>query len=70
MDFRELSDEALANAEAIFERLKYKRMLPVNECAHDPVREELDLSLLADVLGITSDSVLESMQTLREMLCA
>ena len=70
LDVRELSDEALANAEAIFDRLKYKRMLPVNECAHDPVREELDSSLLTEVLGITSDSVLESMQTLREMLCA
>ena len=70
LDVRELSDAALANAESIFERMKYKRMLPVNECAHDPVREELDRCLLTDVLGITSDSVLESMQTLREMLCA
>ena len=70
LDVRELSDEALANADAIFDRLKYKRMLPVNECAHDPVRAELDRSLLTDVLGITSDNVLESMQTLREMLCA
>ena len=32
LDVRELSDEALANAEAIFERLKYQRILPVNEC--------------------------------------
>ena len=70
LDVREVSDEALANADAIFERLKYKRMLPVNECDHDPVREELDRCLLTEVLGITSDSVLESMQTLREMLCA
>ena len=70
LDVRELSDEALANADAIFERLKYKRMLPFNECAHDPVRKELDRRLLTEVLGITSDNVLESMQTLREMLCA
>ena len=70
LDVRELSDEALANAEKVFERLKYKRMLPVNECAHDPVRKELDRCLLTEVLGITSDNVLESMQTLREMLCA
>ena len=69
LDVRGLSDAALANAESIFERLKYKRMLPVNECAHDPVREELDRCLLTEMLGITSDSVLESMQTLREMLC-
>ena len=70
LDVRELSDEALANAEKVFERLKYKRMLPVNECAGDPVRKELDRCLLTEVLGITSTSVLESMQTLREMLCA
>ena len=70
LDVRELSDAALAKAELLFERLKYKRMLPVNECANDPVRKELDRCLLTEVLGITSDSVLESMQTLREMLCA
>ena len=70
LDVRELSDEALANAESIFERLKYQRMLPFNECDHDPVREELDRCLLTEVLGIASDNVLESMQTLREMLCA
>ncbi len=70
LDVRELSDEALANAAAIFDQLKYKRMLPVNECGHDPVRAELDRSLLTEVLGITSDNVLKSMQTLREMLCA
>ena len=69
LDVRELSDEALANAEAIFERLKYQRILPVNECDHDPVRAELDQCLLTEVLGITSDNVLASMQTLREMLC-
>jgi hypothetical protein len=70
LDVRELSDEALANAELIFERLKYKRMLPVNECDHDSVRKELDRYLLTEVLGIISDNVLASMQTLREMLCA
>ena len=70
LDVRELPEEVLVNAKSIFERLKYKRMLPVNECAHDPVRKELDRCLLTKVLGIMSDNVLESMQTLREMLCA
>ena len=70
LDVRELSDEALASAEAFFEQLKYKRMLPVNECDHDSVREELDQCLLTEVLGIKSENVLKSMQTLREMLCA
>ncbi len=44
--------------------------LVVYYCAPDPVRAELDRCLLTEVLGITSDNVLESMQTLREMLCA
>ncbi len=70
LDVRSLSKEALKNAEKVFERMKYKLMLPVNECAYDPMRVELDRCLLTEVLGITSDNVLESMQTLREMLCA
>ena len=70
LDMRELSDEALAKAESLFERLKYKRMLPVNECNHDPVRHELDTDLLTEVLGIKDLSILTAMQTLREMLCA
>ena len=70
LDVRELSEEALVNAEALFERLKYKRMLPLNECDHDPVRHELDTDLLTEVLGIKDIDVLASMQTLREMLCA
>ena len=70
LDVRKLSEKQLANAEVLFEQLKYKRMLPVNECAHDPVRQELDSELLTKVLGIKDLGVLTSMQTLREMLCA
>ena len=70
LDVRKLSEEALENAEVLFERLKYKRMLPFNECAHDPVRHELDTDLLTEVLGIKDLGVLTAMQTLREMLCA
>ena len=70
LDVRALSEEALANAEKIFEQLKYKRMLPLNECVRDPIRQELDAELLTKVLGIKDLSVLIAMQTLREMLCA
>ena len=70
LDVRRLSNQQLANAEALFERLKYKRMLPVNECDHDPIRHELDTDLLTEVLGIKDVGILASMQTLREMLCA
>ena len=70
LDVRELSEEALENAKSVFDRLKYKRMLPFNECAYDPVRHDLDTYLLTEVLGIKDLGVLTSMQTLREMLCA
>ena len=70
LDVRQLSDDALSNAEAIFERLKYERMLPLNECAADELRRELDAELLTNVLGIQDNDVLASMQTLRELLCA
>ena len=69
LDVRQLSDEALTNAAAIFEQLKYQRMLPLNECARDEIRHELDAALLTGVLGIDDIGVLASMQTLREMLC-
>ena len=70
LDVRELSEKALANAEALFERVKYKRMLPFNEGTRDLVRHELDTDLLTEVLGIKDIGILASMQTLREMLCA
>ncbi len=70
LDVRKLSEEQLGNADTLFERLKYKRMLPVNECNHDSVRHDLDAELLTEVLGIRDLGVLTSMQTLREMLCA
>ena len=69
LDVRGLSDEALVNAETLFEALKYKRILPINECIHDSIRHELDAGLLTTVLGIEDPGVLTAMQTLREMLC-
>ena len=70
LDVRRLSDKQLANADVLFERLKYKRMLPVNQCSEDPVRRDLDTNLLVEVLGIKDIGVSVCMQTLREMLCA
>lgn len=70
LDVLRLSGDALSNAVAIFERLKYERMLPMNECAADEIRHELDAELLTKVLGIQDIGVLASMQILRELLCA
>ena len=72
LDIRELSDEVLANAERIFNELKYQQMLPFNQMDEDPVRHELDRRLLSEVLGITESErpdVHEGLALLRKMLC-
>ena len=53
LDVRQLSDEALANAERIFNERKHEKLLPFNQMDADPVRHELDRRLLSEVLGIT-----------------
>ena len=70
LDVRCLSYEALANAERIFHELKHQRMLPFNEAAHDPVRQELDRLLLTEVLNITTEDAHNALHRLRELLCA
>ena len=72
LDVRQLSDEALANAEQIFNELKHQKMLPFNQMDADPVRHKLDRLLLSDVLGITESErpdVHEGLALLRKMLC-
>ena len=72
LDVRELSNEALANAEQIFNQLKHKKMLPFNQMDEDPVRHELDRLLLEEVLGITEmerPDVHKGLALLRKMLC-
>ena len=72
LDVRQLSDEALANAERIFNELKHGKMLPFNQMDADPVRHELDRLLLSEVLGITEaerPDVHEGLALLRKMLC-
>ena len=70
LDVRELTDEQLAKADAIFAELKDARMLPYNESVRDKWRHVLDARLLSEVLGITDEATHRAMQGLREMLCA
>ena len=70
LDVRQLTDAQLSASEAVFEALKFERMLPFNECWDDAVRKRLDEMLLTEVLGITDASILTAMQTLRELLSA
>ena len=72
LDVRELSDDALTNAERIFDQLKRREMVPFNQMDEDPVRHELDRLLLSEVLGITEaerPDVHEGLALLRKMLC-
>ena len=72
LDVRQLSDEALANAEQIFNELKHQKMLPFNQMDTDPVRHKLDRLLLSEVLGITEEErpdVHEGLALLRKILC-
>ena len=72
LDVRQLSDEALTNAEQIFNELKDQKMLPFNQMDEDPVRHELDRLLLSEALGITEEErpdVHEGLALLRKMLC-
>ena len=44
-------------------------MLPANEAYRDKARQELDRSLLVDVLGLP-ETLLEPLATLRDSWCA
>ncbi|MCY3724317.1 MAG: hypothetical protein OXG97_19050 [Candidatus Poribacteria bacterium] len=64
-------DEIRENLEASNE-LKHQKMLLFNQIDADPVRHELDLLLLSEVLGITESErpdVHEGLALLRKMLC-
>ena len=73
LDIRQLSQSKLTIAESVFHDLKHEPMLPFNEVANDPVRQELDRLLLSKVLGLeeeTHPEVYEGLDLLRKKLCA
>jgi len=70
LDVRALTEAQLVGAERVFEALKYRRLLPFNECAEDEVRHELDRCLLSEVLGLTDASIIMFIDSLRKKLCA
>ena len=69
LDPRKLSQEQLAQAEALFERFKEVEFLPANEAYQDDARQALDRAVLVDLLGLPK-SVLEPLDTLRNQWCA
>ena len=64
-----MSNAQVEQANAIFEDMKRRQMLPFNEAHRDEVRKELDYRLLVDVLGMPSE-LIPSLDALREKLCA
>ena len=69
LDPRSLSQEQLAQAEAIFERFKEKEFLPANEAYRDDVRQALDRAILVELLDLP-ETVLEPLDLLRDQWCA
>ena len=69
LDPRSLSQEQLAQAEAIFERFKEKEFLPANEAYRDDARHALDRAVLIDLLNLP-EAALEPLAILRDQWCA
>ena len=72
LDIRKLNQFQLMTAESIFSNLKNMKMLPFNEMADDPVRQELDRLLLSEVFGFkenTHQKAHEGLGLLRKKLC-
>ena len=63
-----MSAAQVEKANAIFEDIKHRQMLPFNEAPHDEVRKELDYRLLVEVLGIP-DTLIPNLDLLRQKLC-
>jgi len=57
LDVTRLSKDALSRAVAIFDSMKHRELRPINEIAHDSVREEIDVRLATEVLGFPPELV-------------
>ena len=69
LDPRSLSEDQLAQAEAIFEQFRGKEFLPANEAYRDDARQALDRAVLVDLLHLP-EGILEPLGILRDQWCA
>ena len=69
LDCRALTDEQIDQANAMFDEFAERDLLPANEAYRDPVRQELDASILCDLLGLP-ESIWEPLATLRLAWCS
>ena len=69
LDFRALTDEQLATAEAIFDEFRDKELKPAYLADADPNRALLDRRVVCDLLGFDAE-VYEGVRRLSEKWCA
>ena len=69
LDFRALTDEQLATAEAIFDEFRDKELKPAYLADADPNRALLDRRVVCDLLGFDED-VYEGVRRLSQKWCA
>ena len=68
LDPRALSEAKLEQAETIFERFRDATLMPANEAFRDNVRQDLDRSVLVELLEFPED-ILEAFANLRFQWC-
>lgn len=64
-----LSEQQIKRSYEIFDEFKTKVFLPANEAYRDTTRQELDRTVLCDILGLPPE-ILESLTVLRNQWCA
>ena len=69
LDPRALTETQLDRADAIFEAFQDRQMFPANEAWRDQTRQDLDQSVLIDLLGLP-ESLLAPFDLLRRQWCA
>ena len=69
LDFRELSEEQIKKAKAIFDRFKDKHFAPAYVADQDKTRELLDYKVLCDWLGFGED-IFQAVRQLAHKWCA
>ena len=69
LDARQLSTAQIDQAHDIFKRFKDREFLPANEAWHDEARQDLDRTILIDLLGLPED-IMEPLALLRLQWCA
>ena len=68
LDCRVLGSEVLQQAADVFARFRLRQFLPANEAYRDDVRQDLDRTVLCDLVGLP-ESVLDPLETLRQQWC-